>query len=156
MSNKFINCAIRVCVSDPWEFYDDNSNSGTVEGIILDIRNDCLLFQLLNTVKLRKGGQPRDYCKFIAFPMDQSISMTVDLPSAIPCSVYALDGRIDTIEEAKLFVSKWRGGAVCTCDISVVVQRVSSDPNPQFSDAISGEKPESEYFDTKKSVDCLD
>ena len=124
MPNELINNALKVTVSDPWEFYDDNFQSNVFEATILDIREDCLFFQSLDAKKLRKGGQLKDYCKFIAFPRDPSINMIVDLLSVIPCNAYALDSTIGVIDEAELFVSKWRGGAafiasVClfSCDI---------------------------------------
>ena len=62
------------------------------------------------------------------------------------CGVSEQVTQINLLENESLLIN----------DETVLIQPISSAPKPQVSDAISGENPESDRFDTTKSVDSLD
>jgi hypothetical protein len=104
---------IRVVVSDPWEFYEDNDDSNIFYADIVDYAEDCILFYSHKSIMLRSKTGSKLWRYFIGTPRHAENHIDeITLQDGCFCGVIAVTDGTVSLPDARQQASAWRGGGV--------------------------------------------
>ena len=102
---------IRVTVSDPWEFYEDNEDSGTFFADLIDCQDNCILFYSHKPIILRSMTGKKQWRSFFGTPrFAENLTDKITTENGCPCNIMAVTDAAITLSEAIRQTRAWRGG----------------------------------------------
>ena len=102
---------IRVVVSDPWEFNEDNENCGFFFADIIDCQYNGILFYSHKPIVLRcKTGSKIWRYFFGTLRHAGNLIEKLTTEDECPCNIIAVADGTDSLSDAKLQAKAWRGG----------------------------------------------
>jgi hypothetical protein len=132
---------IKVCVSDPWEFYEDNENCGFFYADLIDCQDNHILFYSHKPIVLRSKTGSKFWQSFFGTSRHaENIADKITTQDGCFCNVIAVADDIVSLSDAKLQMRAWRGGGTFIGSISIAVQPISSAPQSTMPESNSGRK----------------
>jgi len=104
---------IRVDVSDPWKFYEDNENCGFFHADLIDFHDNCILFDSHKPIVLRNTTGSKSWRKFFGTQRHaENIIDKIATQDGCFCNIIAVADDTVSLSDAKQQASLWRGGGV--------------------------------------------
>lgn len=109
MNNELIDYpVVKVTISDPWEFFDDNHGSSSFIASILNGNEFIVIFQSFEKVAVRMYRSLSEINCFLATPRHKMDDASKSLNKGYSCNIYPLPDNICSLNEADDFVRAYR------------------------------------------------
>ena len=103
---------IKVTVSDPYEFYEDNENCSFFYADLIDCNENCILFKSHTPIVLRSKTGSKLWWNFYGQPRHaENFVYKIATHDGCFCNSIAVSDDTVSLSDAKQQANAWRGGA---------------------------------------------